>query len=93
MLTPGASGTGPAASLAAATFILSYVGQRLWALSDGNPADVIAEAHIPLYWRAALASVHAAVVFVATRRLDLEPGGSGSWWLAAAGATAMVIAP
>lgn len=47
----------------ALTLAISYVAQRLAQAAQGGPSplDVIAQAHIPLYWRVYLALLHAAI--------------------------------
>jgi hypothetical protein len=55
---------GLAISLAATTFVASYGLQRLWARAAGEVSwtDVIAQAHVPFYWRVGVAALHAAIV-------------------------------
>lgn len=53
-----------ALALGAATFVLSYTAQRLYAAwTEGGAAPVyLAEEHIPYYWRCALGWAQAVVV-------------------------------
>lgn len=79
--------------MATAAFVLSYAGQRLFALGSEPAlgADVGATLHIPFFWRTALAALHAAVVWLVARRVTLD----GPWVLPAvlSGLAVLVVFP
>lgn len=85
--------TGSAARVATAAFVLSYAGQRLFALGSEPAlgADVVATLHIPFFWRTALAALHAGVLWLVARRVELD----GPWVLPAVigGAALLVVVP
>lgn len=73
-------------ALGAAAFALvavaSYTLQRLWSWWGGEPSfgEIVASAHTPYYWRAAVAALHGlAVGLLAGFGLDEEAAGA---WLA-----------
>ena len=55
---------GAVALAAGVGLAVSYVAQRLFAAFTGepDPLDVLAQAHIPMFFRVALGAVHAAVL-------------------------------
>ena len=55
---------GLAAAIGACTFVLSYAAQRLVAFRTGTPdwTGDVNVAHIPYYWRCALALLQAGIV-------------------------------
>jgi hypothetical protein len=55
---------GLASTAAAATFVVSYAGQRLWSLGtpQPDPTEAILLGHTPFYWRCGVALLQAALV-------------------------------
>lgn len=102
-----AAGTSPRLGLALGCFGLgapaSYALQRLWAAAGGEapPGTVLGQAHVPYFWRVALAALHglvlALVVFGVARGRAAERGLALLPWLLAAvvpaAAAAMVLVP
>ncbi|MCK6526679.1 hypothetical protein L6R50_03715 [Myxococcota bacterium] len=81
----------------------SYALQRLWAAASGEapPGAVLGQAHVPYFWRVALAALHGLVlvlvVFGMARGRTAERGLALLPWLLAAAvpaaAAAMVLVP